>query len=123
MFLLAKWAEVGEVLISDLPNGFLLIRCGSHDVMQHLLTNVPWSINGIILQLSPWQPFLELPFAKLNTAAIWVQLQNLHVEFWDGDSLETITSHIGNLLKVDELTTRSKFTQVCLELDLSKPLS
>lgn len=53
MFLLAKWVEVGEVLISDLPNGFLLIRCGSHDVMQQLLTNGPWSINGIILQLSP----------------------------------------------------------------------
>lgn len=47
--LLAKWANVGEVFISNLPNGYLLIRCTSQQVMQHLITEGPWSINGIIL--------------------------------------------------------------------------
>lgn len=70
--LCAKWADIGEVFISDLPNGFILIRCTSHLVSQGLLTEGPWSINGIILQLSPWKPFFELTFAKLNSAAIWV---------------------------------------------------
>lgn len=53
-FLYAKWIEYGEVSIFDLPNGYLLIRCGSHQTMQKLLTKGPWSINGIILQLSSW---------------------------------------------------------------------
>ncbi|XP_039130817.1 uncharacterized protein LOC120267186 [Dioscorea cayenensis subsp. rotundata] len=110
LILMAKWADLGEVCISDLPNGFLLIRCGSHSVMQKLLQDGPWSINA---------------FAKLNTAAIWVQLHNLPVDFWDGDSLESLTAHLGPLLKVDDLTlslSRSKFARVCIEIDISKPL-
>ncbi|XP_039141982.1 uncharacterized protein LOC120279183 [Dioscorea cayenensis subsp. rotundata] len=125
-FLSAKWSQFGEVLISDLPNGFLLLRCDSHDTLKHLLCDGPWSINGIILQLSPWEPFFEPAFAKLSTAAVWVQLHNLPVEFWDGNSLEMVTAHLGNLLKIDELTaslSRSKFARVCLEIDLAKPLN
>lgn len=48
-FLTIKWAEFGEVFISNFPNGFLLIRCASHSIMQHLLCDGPWTINGIIL--------------------------------------------------------------------------
>ncbi|XP_039121328.1 uncharacterized protein LOC120258056 [Dioscorea cayenensis subsp. rotundata] len=124
--LMDKWAFVGELQISDLPNGFLLIRCPSHDASQHLLTNGPWSINGLTLQLAPWKPFFEPVFAKLTTAAVWVQLHNLPIELWDGESLDTVTAHMGNLLKIDDLTfnlTRSKFARVCIDLDLSKPLS
>lgn len=80
------------MIISYLPNGFLLIRCPSHDVLKRLLTDGPWSLNGIILQLSPWKSFFELAFAKLSTAAI--------------------VAHLGPLIKVDDLTlslTRSKF--------------
>lgn len=94
--------------------------------MEHILLDGPWSVNGIILQLSQWKPFFEPSFAKLSTAAIWVQFHNLPVKFWDGDTLESISSHLGILLKIDELTmslTRSKFARVCLEIDLAKPLS
>ncbi|XP_039123512.1 uncharacterized protein LOC120260138 [Dioscorea cayenensis subsp. rotundata] len=125
LFLLKKWENFGEFLISDLPNGFLLIRCSSQTAMQHLLSDGPWTINGIILQLSPWKPYFEPSFTKLTTAAIWIQLHNLPIEFWSGDTLETITNHLGRLLKIDELTlslTRTKYARVCLELDLSKPL-
>lgn len=123
--LFAKWGDYGEMMISDLPNGFLLIRYPSHDVLKKLLTDGPWSLNGIILQLSPWQPFFEPTFAKLTTDAIWVQLHNLPVEFWDGESLETIVAHLGPLIKVDDLIlslTRSKFARVFIEIDLSKSL-
>lgn len=125
IFLMAKWVEIGEVLISDFPNGFLLIPCGSHEVMQHLFLDGPCSINVIILQLSHWQQFLDPAFFKLNTAAIWVQLHNLPMEFWDGETLESLTLYIGNLLTVDNLTTsltRSKFARVCIEIVLFKPL-
>lgn len=64
--------------------------------------------------------------AKLSTTAIWVQLHNLRIELWDGDSLETITAHLRSLLKVDDLTislTRSKFSRAYIEIDLSKPLN
>lgn len=124
--LLKKWENLGEILISDLPNGFLLIRCPEQSVLQRLIAVGPWTINGIILQLSPWRPYFEPVFTKLTTAAIWVQLHNLPIEFWSGDILESITGHLGNLLKIDDLTaslSRTKYARVCIELDLSKPLS
>lgn len=123
--LLVKWADLGNIQISNLPNGFLLIRCATESTMQRLLLDGPWSINGLILQLSAWQPFFEPVHAKLDTAAIWVQLHNLPVDFWDGETLEIITSHMGHLLKIDELTAslaRSKFARTCIKIDLSKPL-
>lgn len=125
-FLVTKWAEIGEVMISNLPSGFFLIRCAFHDVIQRLLLEGPWSINGIILQLSTWCPFFEPVFAKLNTAIIWVQLHNLPVKFWDGNTFESISGHLCNLLKIDDLTvslSRSKYARVCIEIYLSKPLS
>lgn len=47
------------------------------------------------------------------------------MEFWDGEALESLTESIGKLLKVDELkssSSQARFTRVCLELDLARPL-
>lgn len=82
-------------------------------------------VNGASLQLAPWKPYFEPAFAKLNTAVVWVQLHNLPVEFWDGESLESIAASMGRLLKIDDYTSsmsRSKFALICVEIDLSKPL-
>lgn len=54
-----------------------------------------------------------------------MQLHNLPVEFWDGESLETISFSLGHLLKIDDYTfslSRSKFARICVEIDLTKPL-
>lgn len=123
--LLTKWSKWGDILISYLPNGFLLIRCPTELAMKHLLLDGPWSVNGIILQLSPWRPFFEPSFAQLNTAVIWVQFHNLLVECWDGETLETIARNFGTLIKIDKLTctmARSRYARVCIEINLSKPL-
>lgn len=85
----------------------------------------PWAVNGIILQLAPWQPYFEPAFTKLSTAAVWIQLHNLPVQFWEGESLETVSSLFGKLLKIDDLTSslsRSRFARICVEIDLAKPL-
>ncbi|XP_039136996.1 uncharacterized protein LOC120274516 [Dioscorea cayenensis subsp. rotundata] len=121
----SKWNDIGEISISDLPNGYLLFRCESFEISQKILFDGPWAVNGAILQLAPWKPFFEPAFTKLSSAVIWVQLHNLPVEFWDGETLETISSSLGRLLKIDEFTlsmSRSRYARVCLEIDLSKPL-
>lgn len=59
------------------------------------------------------------------TNVVWAQLHNLPVEFWDGESLETISASLGHLLKIDDFTfsfSRSKFARICVEIDLTKPL-
>lgn len=121
----AKWDDIGAFQLSDLPNGYLLIRCENQETMQRLMFEGPWAVNGIILQLAPWQPYFEPAFTKLSTAAVWIQLHNLPVEFWEGESLETVCSLFGKLLKIDDLTSslsRSRFARICVEIDLAKPL-
>ncbi|XP_039146854.1 uncharacterized protein LOC120284117 [Dioscorea cayenensis subsp. rotundata] len=113
------------VQISNMPNGFFLIRCASHDVMQKILCGGPWTVDGLTLQFFPWQPCFEPSFIKLSRAAVRVQLHNLPVDFWEGETLETITESFGKLLKVDEHTKsleHTHFARLCLEIDLSKPL-
>lgn len=102
--LLGLWKTLGVVHISDMSNGYLLIRCETEVTKQHLLFGGPWSVNGLTLQLVPWQPYFEPAFTKLTKAMVWLQQHNLTVELWDGESLETITEPIGRLLKVDEFT-------------------
>lgn len=82
-------------------------------------------MNDIVLQLVPWQPFFELAFTKLSTVALWVQLHNIPVELWEGESLETIASLFGRLLKINEFTSSlssSKYARICVEIDPAKPL-
>lgn len=61
----------------------------------------------------------------LLQSSIWLQLHNLPVELWEGETLETIVSTFDTLLKVDDFTgsmSRSKYAWVCVEINLSKPL-
>lgn len=123
--LLGLWKAYGPIHISDMPNRYLLIRCASKDSKQQILFGGPWTVNGIALQLVPWQPFFEPAFTKLTKAMVWLQFHNMHVELWDRDSLETLTEPIGKLMKIDKWTSslsHTRFARVCLEIDFAQPL-
>lgn len=62
-------------------------------------------MNGLVLQLFPWQPNFQPVTAKLSNAAIWVQIHHLPIEWWEDEILEDIASKIGRVLKVDEQTS------------------
>lgn len=71
------------------------------------------------------ETFLQTFLRETPHAAIWVQFHNLPVEFWEGETLETIAGQLGTLIKIDEFTSnlvRSKYARVCINIDLSKPL-
>ena len=123
--LLRLWSPFGVIHISDMPNGYFLILCASDEVKQKVLFGGPCTVSGITLRLGPWQPCFEPAYTKLAKAAVWIQLHNLLVDFWDGESLEALSEQLGRLLKVDECTEalmRTRFARVCLEIDLDKPL-
>lgn len=120
----AKWNNLGLFQISNLPNGYLLIQCSTHEAMQKLLFEGPWAVNGIMLQLVPWKPYFEPAFSKLSMAALWVQLHNLPVKFWEREALETISSLFGRLLNIDEFTSslsRSKYARLCGNRSIQTP--
>lgn len=119
------WRGLGDIKISDLPNGFYYIRCSSPTIQAKLLWEGPWTIDGRILQLSPWRESFQPAFEKLSSAAVWIQLHHVPMELWGIELLESIASHFGKVLKFDEHTlshTRSKYARVCIDLDLDQPL-
>ncbi|XP_039119052.1 uncharacterized protein LOC120255255 [Dioscorea cayenensis subsp. rotundata] len=108
--LLAKWSSFGKVSISYLPNGFLLIRCPSQACMQRILLDGPWSVNGIILQLSPWKPYFEPTFPS-------------SAPLLSGCNSTTFPLSFGGIDEFTNSLSRSKYARICVEIDLSKPLS
>lgn len=125
MVLTKKWKQWGICYISDMTNGYFLVRCAYVEMLGAVLFEGPWSVNGMVFHLSYWHEHFQPVFANLSKAAIWLQLHHLPVEYRDGDLLETVTEHIGTLLKIDDHTLLldwTKFAQVCLEIDFLQPL-
>ncbi|XP_039121436.1 uncharacterized protein LOC120258150 [Dioscorea cayenensis subsp. rotundata] len=119
------WRGMGPFSVSDMSNGFYLIHCEKPEMVESLMWEGPWTISGMVLQLTPWKDHFQPTFEKLDLAAVWVQLHHLPIEYWSGEVLELIGDSFGRLLKVDEHTeklTRTKFARICVEIDLSKPL-
>lgn len=66
------WNSADSNHISDIPNEYLLIHYESDKVKQQQIFGDPWTMNGMSLQLVPWQWFFEPTFKKLSRAMVWV---------------------------------------------------
>ncbi|KAJ0967939.1 hypothetical protein J5N97_024856 [Dioscorea zingiberensis] len=120
-----QWADLGECTMADMPNGFYMIRCSYEQMLEEVLIEGPWSVNGMSIHLIKWRPNFQLAFEELSTATIWILLHNLPSEYWDMEALEIVASNFGTMKKADQttlITNRGKFARVCIELDLSQPL-
>lgn len=68
--LLGQWQEFGRILILDMPNGFLLIRCETDEMKQKIIFGGPWNVNGMTLQIASWQSYFEPATTKLSKAMV-----------------------------------------------------
>lgn len=119
------WRGMGPFSVSDMSNGFYLIRCEKQEMVEAVMWERLWTISGMVLQLTPWKGHFQPAFEKLHLAAVWVQLHHLPIEYWNGEVLELVGEQFGRFLKVDDHTeklTRTKFARICVEIILSKPL-
>lgn len=89
-----------------------------------LLLEGSWTINGMVLQLTPWKPNFQDAFERLDTVAMWLQLHHLLMEFWSIELLESLGFQLVKVLKIDNHSLNvllAKFVRLCVEIDLSKP--
>lgn len=70
--LLERWRQWGDVSIADHLNGYFLIQCSSQVVMHNMLFEGPWTVNGMVLQLSPWHAFFQLVSTRFSTTTTWI---------------------------------------------------
>ncbi|XP_072994805.1 uncharacterized protein [Typha latifolia] len=119
------WRGIERFSVSDMEEGYYVFRFDNEEDMLYALSNGPWTIMGMVLNLIPWRNNFWLTAEAFTTAPIWIQLPNLPKEYWELEALILVAAYFGKSLRVDETTldhTWNRFAQVCVEIDLAKPL-
>ncbi|XVF05106.1 hypothetical protein REPUB_Repub05bG0143000 [Reevesia pubescens] len=89
-----------------------------------VMTAGPWKIMDHYLTVQRWQPYFRLSNVTVGATAIWIQLLELPLEYFNGEVLMEIGKLIGKPLKLDSntvLVTQGKFARRS-ESCPSKPL-
>ncbi|KHN24218.1 hypothetical protein glysoja_037052, partial [Glycine soja] len=97
----------------------------SQDDYNTSLYEGPWMVEDHYLVVQRWYPFFPMNAKALKNIVVWIRIQCLPIELYNNVFLQRIGSSLGKFLKVDKLTSvqsRGKFTKICVELDLEKPL-
>ncbi|KAB5560806.1 hypothetical protein DKX38_005763 [Salix brachista] len=124
--LLRRWQLKGPMTLIDLENNFFIVKFLLEEVMKHVLTGGPWQVVGQYVTTQRWKPGFDPKEEKITHMTAWVRINGLNVEFFRFDVLEKIGNLIGLTVKVDPHTmsqSRGKFARICVELDISKPLT
>lgn len=61
----------------------------------------------------------------VSSVALWVRLTELPIEYYDMEALMIIGQTIGNVVRIDTLTTteaRGRYTRLCIQIDIEKLL-
>ncbi|MBA0651001.1 hypothetical protein Goklo_018373, partial [Gossypium klotzschianum] len=117
--------ESGIMKMIDLGCDFFLINFNTEEDYDNVFWGGPWLIGGKFITVRIWTPEFRASEAKLDKVAIWVQLIELQIEYYDSGILHKIGTSIGKLVKVDNyilVMERGKFARICVEINLDKPL-
>lgn len=85
----------------------------------------PWMIGDNYLYVQRWKPNFRAHMEEINSLSVCAQFPFLLVEYYMEGWLKRVGNNIGRTIKVDIATllaSRGKFTGVCAEVDLQKPL-
>lgn len=120
------WKHIkGTVKYIDLRNGWVLLRFTTVSDKEYVWFNRPWFVKGLNLVLSAWKPYFDPYSATISRVDQWDRILRLPWEFWEQETLADILRNVGNMVCVDHntlLRQKEKFTRVCLNIDISKPL-
>nr|KJB36487.1 hypothetical protein B456_006G161900 [Gossypium raimondii] len=123
--LVQLWNPLGIMKMIDLGCDFFVINFNTEEDYDNVFWGGPWLIGGKFITVRIWTPKFRASEAKLDKVAIWVQLIELQIEYYDSGILHKIGTSIGKLVKVDNyilVMERGKFARICVEINLDKPL-
>ena len=119
------WARFGLLDVIPHGAGFFIFRFSQPSAAKDVLEGGPWLISGRHLFLRWWSPGFSWQKENVSKVPVWVQFQNVPMEFWTSEGLSYIGSAVGVPLYADSSTeacTRMNFARLCIEIDASKPL-
>ncbi|CAN0880263.1 hypothetical protein LINGRAHAP2_LOCUS13565, partial [Linum grandiflorum] len=119
------WAKTGNIQISDLNNGYFLVRFREKEDYEAAMIGGPWMLGETYLTVHRWHKGFNPWRNEVTSTLVWVQLPDLPVEFYHTQAVMRIASKIGTPVRVDRATkegARAKYARVCVEVDLTRPL-
>ncbi|OMO60573.1 hypothetical protein COLO4_33809 [Corchorus olitorius] len=120
------WKIQSAFQVSDLGNGFFIARFQSPAEYYITLAGGPWFLNDCYLSVQRWVQNFRASANQLPTKiAVWIQLPELPVEYYDTLVLQQIGSLIGTSIKIDAHTSsnsRSQYARICVEVEIGKSL-
>lgn len=119
------WKPTGTMHVMDLPRQFFMVRFEKEEEYMEALTGGPWRVFGYYLIVQAWSPEFNPLRDEITTTPVWVRLLDIPVNCYHRSILLGIAKGLGNPARVDMTTLnfeRGRFTRVCVEIDLKKPL-
>ncbi|CAN0858704.1 hypothetical protein LINGRAHAP2_LOCUS7412 [Linum grandiflorum] len=110
------WAKQGPLQISDLRNGFFLVRFKCGEDYENAISNGPWRLDDTYLTVHHWFKGFNPWTTTVTSTMVWVTLPDLPIEFYNPAAVMRIASRIGKPIRVDRATkkgARGKFARVC----------
>ncbi|KAJ7961971.1 reverse transcriptase [Quillaja saponaria] len=85
-----------------------------------------WQLKGgHYLTMRRWKPEFQPNKERIKCTAVWIRFPEQPIEYFQSNSLFELVGQIGKILKVDKAiqdSERGKFSRICIEIELDKPL-
>ncbi|CAI0547875.1 unnamed protein product [Linum tenue] len=108
-----------------MKNGCFLVRFRNKLDYEGAAEGGPWLLGDTYLTVHRWYKGFNPWKATVQSTAVWVQLPDLPIEFFNAEAVTMIAELIGKPIRVDratELGARGNYARVSVEVDLTKPL-
>ena len=120
-----KWSLIGNWQLTDLEDGYFVVRFQRPEDLTYVLTEGPWVITNQYIVVQRWRPNFVPGEEEITKMPVWVRLSKLPMEWIDVNLLWKIGGLLGTTFKVDPITesqARGRYARICVEIDTTKPL-
>lgn len=89
------WTRFSVVKISETAPGILEFVFGKDEDIIKIIDMSPWAINGHILSIKRWDPYVGLNEVEFNKVTFWVQIHDLGYEKLSTSNARKVGNKIG----------------------------
>ncbi|KAL2923164.1 putative shell protein 2 [Bienertia sinuspersici] len=109
-FIRRVWKQYGVDKVINLPQGMYLIRLNTMENRDKILQHEKPFFDSKPMILKPWVEDMDFTQDEIKKIPIWMQV-SVDFKYWGIRSLEKILKPVGDLLRLDAITTRRERLQ------------
>ncbi|GAA0184301.1 hypothetical protein LIER_31589 [Lithospermum erythrorhizon] len=95
------WPVKGTLNVIDLGEDYFIVKFSLEENFVKALHEGPLFANGFFLSVRLWEPNFNPKTAITQSAAVWLRLSGLPVEYYDANILKDVGNYLGTLLRID----------------------